>query len=139
MQLQETSQYSGADFTHHSAGLGQLAAKIQNGLFERFGFVQIPERAPYGVYGYVVLDDKGQTLAADSPVFGQVVPISFMRQQDAERLAALHGGRATYGTAFGVNAGCYSGVARFGNRGPAAFRFPLPVEHDEQATVAPSC
>jgi hypothetical protein len=125
---QETSQYSGADFTRHSAGLGDLAVKIQSGLFERFGVVSIPERAPYGVYGYVVLDANGQTLAADSPVFGQVVPISFHSREGAEQLAALHNGRATYGASHGVDSGRYSGIARFGNRGPAVCRFPLAAD-----------
>lgn len=132
-QQQETSKYSGADFTRNSAGLGDLTAKIQTGLFERFGVVSIPERAPYGVYGYAVLDACGSTLAADSPVFGQVVPICFTSRQDAERLAALHNGRAIYSATFGVDSGRYSGIARFGNRGPAACRFPLPVAQDEQA------
>lgn len=127
-QQKETSQYSGADFTRNSAGLGGLAAKIQNGLFEQFGIVVLPERAPYGVYGYVVLDASGQILAADSPVFGQVVPICFKSRQDAERLATLHNGRATYSGTSGVDSGRYSGIARFGNRGAAACLFPLAIE-----------
>lgn len=125
---QETSRYSGAEFTRNSAGLGDLAAKIQTGLFERFGVISIPERAPHGAYGYVVIDANGNTLAADSPVFGQVVPICFTRRQDAEQLATLHDGRATYSASFGVDSGRYSGIARFGNRGPAVCRFPLAGE-----------
>lgn len=124
-QRQETSEYSGADFTRNQAGLGGLAAKIQKGLFERFGVVSIPERAPYGVYGYVVLDGNGQILAVDSPVFGHVVPICFRSRQDAEQLAKTHNGRATYSAAIGVDGGRYSGIARFGNRGPAACRFTI--------------
>lgn len=134
-QQQETSKYSGADFTRNSAGLGDLAAKIQIGLFERFGVVSIPERAPHGVYGYVVIDANGDTLAADSPVFGQVVPICFTSRQDAEQLATLHNGRATYSASFGVDSGRYSGIVRFGNRGPTACRFPLAIVQDEQAVT----
>lgn len=132
---QETGMYSGADYTKNSAGLGGLATKIQTGLFERFGVVSIPERAPHGVFGYVVIDASGSTLAADSPVFGQVVPICFTRRQDAELLAALHSGRATYSATLGVDSGRYSGIARFGNRGPAACRFPLYIIQDELAVI----
>ena len=134
-QQQETSKYSGAEFTRNSAGLGDLAAKIQAGLFERFGVVTIPERAPHGAYGYAVLDASGNTLAADSPVFGQVVAICFTSRQDAERLATLHNGRAIYSSAFGVDSGSYNGIARFGNRGPVVCRFPLADAQDEQAVI----
>lgn len=134
-QQQETSKYSGAEFTRNSAGLGDLATKIQTGLFDRFGVISIPERAPHGVYGYAVLDACGSTLAADSPVFGQVVPICFTSRQEAERLATLHNGRAIYSATYGVDSGRYSGIARFGNRGPAACRFPLADVQDKQAVA----
>jgi hypothetical protein len=134
-QQQETSKYSGADFTRNSAGLGDLAVKIQTGLFERFGVVSIPERAPHGVYGYAVLDSFGNILAADSPVFGQVVPICFKSRQNAERLATLHSGRAIYSATYGVDSGRYSGIARFGNRGPVTCRFPLADVQGEQAVT----
>lgn len=137
MQRQETSKYSGADFTRNAAGLGDLAVKIQTSLFERFGVVSIPERAPHGVYGYVVIDANGNPLAADSPVFGQMVPICFTRRQDAEQLATLHNGKATYSSSFGVDSSRYSGIARFGNRGPVACRFPLLIAQSER-NVAPS-
>lgn len=134
-QQQETSKYSDAKFTRHSAGLGNLAAKIQADLFKRFGVVSIPERAPHGVFGYTVLDASGNALAVDSPVFGQVVAICFKSCQEAERLATLLHGRAIYSSAFGVDSGLYNGIARFGNRGPVACRFPLAIDQEERGAV----
>ena len=133
-QPKETSEYSSEEFTRFSAGLSGLAAKIQNGLIQRFGIVSMPERAPYGVYGYVVLGACGQILAADSPVHGQVVPICFRDGQHAQSLAAQHGGRASYGFTYGVDAARYCGLARFGNRGPVALKFPISIEELEQNT-----
>ncbi|KIG11212.1 hypothetical protein BurMR1_1872 [Burkholderia sp. MR1] len=121
----ESSTYSGLGSYAGGSALRDAPTKMLESFQAKYGSVYRPERAPYGMHGYVLYrvasDGRTEFLCASTPFFGQQVPLAWASGSEAQRIASLLECESMYASnARSIDASAYladEGVVRFGNKG----------------------
>jgi hypothetical protein len=93
-----------------------ITENVKKDVFEKYPVLHLPERAPFGQYGYGIFK-ADEVLCVSNPVYNLIIPIAFSDPCVANQFAFVNGAEARYLQSYGIDESTFKGDARFSNKG----------------------